>query len=155
VLGGLAFANAPDFIHDWILRHELFSHQLFRSADDRTLPRVQLPVTRKSIPCIAAMAMCAASVAALRVILPEARMADAFPGDLLSRLCREVRQLGRVVSRKWRGRRRSASRWGSGGGDSCGGHVGGLERGRRAARWLKRRRRKVGMPALWTGARRG
>ena len=37
----------------------------------------QFQVTRKSIPCTAAMAMCAASVAALRGILPEAKMPDA------------------------------------------------------------------------------
>ena len=34
----------------------------------------QFQVTRKSIPCTAAMAICAASVAALRGILPEAKM---------------------------------------------------------------------------------
>jgi hypothetical protein len=37
----------------------------------------QFQVTRKSIPCTAAMAMCAASVAALRGILPAARILDA------------------------------------------------------------------------------
>jgi hypothetical protein len=46
----------------------------------------QFQVTRKSIPCTAAIAMCAASVTALRGILPEARMreANSVTSDVMS-----------------------------------------------------------------------
>jgi hypothetical protein len=36
VLDRLLLANAPDFINDGIPYHDLFSHELFRRADDRT-----------------------------------------------------------------------------------------------------------------------
>jgi hypothetical protein len=36
VLDRLLLANAPDFINDGIPYHDLFSHEFFRRADDRT-----------------------------------------------------------------------------------------------------------------------
>ena len=36
VLDRLLLANAPDFINDGIPHHDLFSHEFFRRADDRT-----------------------------------------------------------------------------------------------------------------------
>jgi hypothetical protein len=35
VLGRFLLANAPDFINDGISRHDLFSHEFFRCADNR------------------------------------------------------------------------------------------------------------------------
>ena len=40
VLGGFVLANAPNFIDDRVPRHELFSHERFRRAEDRTFTRM-------------------------------------------------------------------------------------------------------------------
>jgi len=96
VLTGLVLANAPDFIDDGVLLHRLFSISSFRCADHRTFT-CMLRQMKASGLAIAAFAnvgrnsrlpenpfraplrwRCwAASVAALRGILPEARMLDA------------------------------------------------------------------------------
>src|SRR3989442_644825 len=40
VLGGKVLADAPDFIDYGVPRHELFSHEFFRCADDRAFTRI-------------------------------------------------------------------------------------------------------------------
>jgi hypothetical protein len=37
MLGGEFLTDTPDFIGNWILAHGLFSHELFRCADYRTI----------------------------------------------------------------------------------------------------------------------
>jgi len=40
VLGGFVLANAPNFIDYGVPRHELFSHEFFRCADNRAFTRM-------------------------------------------------------------------------------------------------------------------